>query len=57
MCVFFKQLNMKYLFVDFMLHYGSKWIKIPQLIYEEKYVAYRRDVASDMIDYYKIKDE
>ncbi|KAM3359502.1 hypothetical protein P3S68_019212 [Capsicum galapagoense] len=48
---------MKGLFVDFILHYGGKWIKILQLIYEEKYVAARRDIASDMIDYYKIEDE
>ncbi|KAM3200263.1 hypothetical protein P3L10_032625 [Capsicum annuum] len=48
---------MKGLFVDFILHYGGKWIKISQLIYEEKYVAARRDIASDMIDYYKIEDE
>ncbi|KAM3358531.1 hypothetical protein P3S68_021464 [Capsicum galapagoense] len=48
---------MKGLFVDFMLHYGGKWIKISQLVYKEKYVASRRDIASDMIDYYKIEDE
>ncbi|KAF3618331.1 hypothetical protein FXO38_33486 [Capsicum annuum] len=45
------------LFVVLMLHYGGKWIKTPQLIYEEKYVAVRRDIASDMIDYYMLEDE
>ncbi|KAM3376012.1 hypothetical protein P3S68_014726 [Capsicum galapagoense] len=48
---------MKDLFLDLMLHYGGKWIETPELVYEEKYVAARRDIASDMIDYYMIEDE
>lgn len=37
--------------------YEGKWIKTPQLVYEEKYIAARREIASDMIDYYKIEDD
>ncbi|KAG5623242.1 hypothetical protein H5410_008460, partial [Solanum commersonii] len=49
--------NMKDLLVDLMLHYGGKWITKPLLVYDEKYVATRRDTSADLLDYDKIVEE
>ncbi|KAK4736829.1 hypothetical protein R3W88_000526 [Solanum pinnatisectum] len=48
---------MKDLLVDLMLHYGGKWITKPLLVYDEKYVATRRDTSADLLDYDKIVEE
>ncbi|KAG5582590.1 hypothetical protein H5410_053217 [Solanum commersonii] len=49
--------NMKDLLVDLMLHYGGKWITKPLLVYDEKYVATRRDTSANLLDYDKIVEE
>ncbi|KAH0773286.1 hypothetical protein KY290_010423 [Solanum tuberosum] len=48
---------MKDLLLDLMLHYGGKWITKPLLVYDKKYVATRRDISADLLDYDKIVEE
>ncbi|KAK6783898.1 hypothetical protein RDI58_017352 [Solanum bulbocastanum] len=57
MSAFLSQFNMKDLLVDLMLHYGGKWITKPLLVYDEKYVATRRDTNADLLDYDKIVEK